>query len=228
MTRLAIGLGLLMAALGGCARAAPAPERPLLMLITGLPIVNGETFAIDSTGSPALTRLEQGFRIRPIGISDAGSLRGGKLLLMAQPRAQPAEALVDLDAWVRGGGKVVILADPRLEWPSERPLGDALRPPFEFADTGLLKHWGLTLEAPGARGEVRRKLGDADVIAASPGTLHADAASSCQVASDGLVADCSIGKGRATVIADADFLNVDRPAALDSFVALLQQLREKR
>lgn len=227
MTKRAVVVALLIAALSGCAQAE-APVRPTLLLITGLPIVTGETFALDATGSPALTRLEQDFRVRPIGVSDSASLQGSDLLLMAQPRAQPAEALVDLDQWVRDGGRVMILADPRLEWPSKRPLGDALRPPFEYADTGLLKHWGLTMSAPEPGREATRKLGDADSIAASPGTVRADPASPCLVAPDGLVADCSIGRGRATVIADADLLNVDSPAALDSFVALLQQLRKKR
>ena len=45
-------------------------------------------------------------------------------MLLAHPMAQTADALVDLDRWVRGGGRVLLLADPRLEWPSERPLGD--------------------------------------------------------------------------------------------------------
>ena len=62
---------------------------------------------------------------------------------MAQPLAQPAEDLVALDDWVRGGGRVLLLADPMLEWPSKRPLGDPLRPPPMFMDTGLLAHWGL-------------------------------------------------------------------------------------
>lgn len=210
MIKHAIGGALLLAALGGCARAA-SPARPILLLLTGLPIVTGEKFALDATGSPALTRLEQDFRVRPIAISDAGSLREGPLLLMAQPRAQPAEALVDLDGWVRRGGRVMILADPRLDWPSDRPLGDALRPPYDFPDTGLLKHWGLTLRAGGARG-----------------TLRADAGSMCRVASNELVATCAIGRGRAQIIADADFLNVDRPAQIDSFVAELQRLGADR
>ena len=214
MTKAGVAISLLLAALSGCARGAvppPPQEKPELLLISGLPIVTGEKFALDATGSPALTRLERDFRVRPIGVSDAVSLHGGTLLLMAQPRAQPAEALVDLDNWVRGGGKVMILADPRLEWPSERPLGDALRPPFDYADTGLLKHWGMTLDASGSRG-----------------TLHADAGAPCRTSPDGLIAHCEIGKGRAEVIADADQLNVEQPAALDSFVAELQRLARDR
>ena len=220
MRRSGISAALLLAALSGCARGAVPRDKPELLLITALPIVNGEKFALEAGGSPALTRLEQDFRVRPIGISDAASLRGGTLLLMAQPRAQTAEALVDLDHWVRGGGRVMILADPRLEWPSERPLGDALRPPFEYADTGLLKHWGLTLEAPTAAA--------AGTTAGSRGSLHAEAGATCQTSPDGLMATCTIGKGKAEVIADADQLNVDQPGELDSFVAELQRLARDR
>ena len=61
---------------------------------------------------------------------------------MAHPLAQTAENLVALDQWVRGGGRVLLLADPMLEWPSERPLGDPLRPPPMFMDTGLLAPLG--------------------------------------------------------------------------------------
>jgi hypothetical protein len=122
---------------------------------------------------------------------------------MAQPRAQPAEDLVALDDWVRKGGRVLILADPLLEWPSERPLGDPLRPPPMFADTGLLAHWGLRLDAPDERGPQRRELAGRQIVAVSPGSLFGR----CEVSRDRLVAHCRIGRGRATIVADADFLN---------------------
>ena len=212
--------------LAGCARAA-APEQPVLMLITGLPLVAGERFAVDAFGSPALTRLEQDFRVRPIGISDRASLGRGNLLLMAQPRAQPAEALVDLDRWVRAGGRVAILADPRLDWPSERPLGDALRPPSDFADTGLLAHWGLTLDAPAVAGAVARRLGNSTVMASSPGTLRRGAAGACAILNDGFVARCRIGKGTALIVADADFIN-GKGTNLDALAAALKALAQSR
>ena len=212
--------------LAGCARAA-TPEQPVLMLITGLPLVAGERFAVDAFGSPALTRLEQDFRVRPIGISDRASLGRGNLLLMAQPRAQPAEALVDLDRWVRAGGRVAILADPRLDWPSERPLGDALRPPSDFADTGLLAHWGLTLDAPAVAGAVARRLGNSTVMASSPGTLRRGAAGACAILNDGFVARCRIGKGTALIVADADFIN-GKGTNLDALAAALKALAQSR
>ena len=45
----------------------------------------------------------------PIAVADEKSLQGQRLLLMAHPRAQPAEVLVQLDKWVQGGGKILLL-----------------------------------------------------------------------------------------------------------------------
>ena len=107
---------------------------------------------------------------------------------------------------------MLLLADPMLVWPSERPLGDKLRPPLSFADTGLLQHWGVRLDAPEQPGPVERELGDATIVAGSPGTL---VSTQCAVESGGLVARCKVGEGRVTIVADADFLNVEGPGALD-------------
>ena len=181
-------------------------ERPTLALLTSLPLVFGESFGFDSGGSPALTRLEQNYNVQPIGVGDGASLAGQKYLLMAHPRAQPAEALVELDQWVRGGGRVLLLADPRLDWDSARPLGDRLRPPLSFADTGLLAHWGLTLSGPSAEGPVEVKVDDMAIVMVSPGMLSG---TRCRIVGDGLIARCRVGQGMATVIADADLLNVE-------------------
>ena len=200
----------------------PAPERPNLLLLTSLPLLFGEDFSLQGSGSPALNKLETRYRIVPISVTDKSGLRKGRLLLMAHPPAQTAENLVTLDAWVRGGGRVLLLADPLLEWPSERPLGDPLRPPPMFMDTGLLAHWGLRLDAPDERGPALRELGKFDVVAASPGRL----AGGCAISADALVAHCRIGSGQATVVADADILDVDRlgPRAEHNLDGVLQEL----
>ncbi len=190
-----------------------AAQKPKLALLTSLPLIFAESFSLQSGGSPALERLEQYYEVDAIGVSDGASLAGQSLLLMAHPRAQPAEALVDLDAWVRAGGRLVLLADPRLDWHSERPLGDALRPPPDFADTGLLAHWGLTLEGPTVDGPALRPVGGHEVLFVSPGRLSSHGA--CQIGDGGLIARCRIGRGVATVIADADFLNLGGPGAID-------------
>ena len=186
---------------------APA-DRPTLALLTSLPLIFGESFGLDGGGSPVLSRLEERYNVLAIGVADGPSLKGHRLLLMAHPRAQPAAVLVELDQWVRNGGHVLLLADPKLDWPSERPLGDKLRPPPAFADTGLLKHWGLTLEAPPMDSE------------STAGRLSGNA---CRIDDDGLVAHCKIGRGEATVVADADFLKVDEAGA-DNLNLLIDEL----
>lgn len=219
-------LGLLAAlvfpSVGGCTGSEPAQEevtprppeqRPTLALLTSLPLVFGESFGLDGGGSPALTRIELRYNVVPIGVADAKSLANRKLLLMAHPRAQPAEVLVDLDQWVRQGGRVLLLADPKLDWPSELPLGDKLRPAPAFADTGLLKHWGLKLAGPAA-GETAGRL---------IGREH------CQMTDDGVVARCRIGRGNATIIGDADFINVESSDDndLDLLIAELARLETR-
>ena len=180
-------------------------EKPVLMLLTTLPLLFSEEFTLEGGGSQALTALETRYRVVPIGTTDAASLKQGRLLLLAHPLAQTSDSLVELDRWIRAGGKVLLLADPTLAWPSELPLGDKRRPPPSFADTGLLKHWGLTLGAPAPSGPRRRTIAGNEIVTVSSGRL----AGSCEIESGGFVARCAIGKGRAVLIADADFLNVE-------------------
>jgi len=188
--------------LAGCGKAEPADKQPLKYL-SPLPILFAQQFALEPPSSPVRDALERDYRIEPIAIADKASLGPPGLLLMAQPRAQTAEALVDLDRWVRAGGRVLLLADPRLEWPTERPLGDPGAPPPQFADTGLLRHWGLTLFQP-EQGE-------------TAGTFDSAKGGPCTVDDGGEVARCVIGKGKATVMADADFLRGDGgPARLSA------------
>ena len=197
-------------------------HRPTLLLLTSLPLVFGEGFSLQRNGSPVLRALETRYRVIPISVTDPPELAKGKMLLMAQPLAQPAEDLVALDEWVRRGGRVLLLADPMLEWPSERPLGDPLRPPAMFMDTGLLAHWGLRLDAPDERGPKRLELGRYEVETVSPGQL----AGGCGISPDRLLAHCHIGNGRATIVADADLLDVERlgSGASNNFEAVLEEL----
>ena len=183
----------------------PIAERPTLMLLTSLPLVFGEDFSLQGGGSPALARLQGRYNGVSISVASASELAKGQFLIMAQPPAQTAENLVALDSWVRNGGRGLLLADPMLEWPSKLPLGDPLRPSPSFADTGLLAHWGLRLDAPEQRGLQSRKLGRFTVTTASPGSLTGR----CGIQNDRLVARCRIGTGEVEVIADADLLNVD-------------------
>jgi hypothetical protein len=202
-------LALLAAAVVALSRK-PA-EKPVLLLLTTLPILFGDGFALDAAPSPVLAALEETYRIVPIDVTDPPSLERGALLLMAQPRAQSPSNLVALDTWVRGGGGLLLFADPRLDWESEAPLGDLTRPPPMFADTGLVGHWGLRLDAPEAPG--------------SPGRL-VKTGGTCTIERDGLVARCQLGKGQAIVVADADLLDpATGSAGLDLTHSLLDSLQ---
>ena len=184
----------------------PRSDRPVLLLLTSLPVMFGEEFSLDAAGSPLLDALETRYRVQAIATTSPSELAHGRLLLMAQPLAQPAENLVALDQWVRGGGKVLLLADPLLEWADHRALGDVTRPPPMFSDTGLLGHWGLTLDTPEARGEQPSEIGGEPVTAISPGRLSGE----CALSGDGLVARCRLGNGEAVIVADADFVDWNR------------------
>lgn len=234
LTTFAVIVGAI-ALVAGLSRRAPASlpprppnQQPVLLLLTNLPLMFGEQFSVQQNGSAALKALQTRYRVIPISVSDPPELAKGRLLLMAQPQAQPAEDLVALDAWVRGGGRLLLLADPLLEWPSERPLGDPMRAPTMFADTGLLAHWGLRLDAPDERGAKMGKLGGYGVVMDSPGALFGK----CEISSDRLVARCRVGRGRATVVADADLLDASRLGRqasrnLDGLMSELAELEQK-
>jgi len=83
----------------------------------------------------------------------------------------------------------------------------------------------LRLDSPDEAGPRTQKLGGLEIMTASPGTLHGR----CAISPDRLLADCAVGKGRALVVADADFIGVehlDGPTDrnLDSLLLLLEQL----
>ena len=221
---LAIAL-LAAGALAFAGRQRPAPDRPTLLMLTSLPILFSEEFSLEGGGSLALQALETRYRVRPISVTSVAELGRNRLLLLAHPPAQTAENLVALDGWVRAGGRVLLLADPMLEWPSSRPLGDPLRPAPMFADTGLLARWGLRLDAPDEAGPKTQTLAGREIMTASPGTLHGR----CRISASRLMADCAIGKGRAIIVADADFIGVEQldgpvDRNLDALLATLDDL----
>ena len=208
---LAAVIALLLSCRDATPAKAPAEAKPELYLLTPLPIVWSENFGLEQPGSPVLQSLEQDYRVRAIDLPS--QLPEGALLLAAQPRALPAEELVALDEWVRRGGRLVLLADPVLEWGSDLPLGDKRRAPTAFADTGLLQHWDLRLDAPDERGPRQSTIAGRQVLTASPGTLVLTGGD-CTIADAGLTARCRPGAGQALIIADADFANVG-PDGLD-------------
>ncbi len=210
-----IAAALFAAMLGACREeAAPAQAtKPIVHVLTSLPLLFEEGFGLEPAKGEAANFLRDHYRLEPIDLPS--ELPKDGVLLAAQPRALPAEELVALDEWVRDGGKLLLLADPLLEWASKGPLGDRLRPPVSFADTGLLAHWGLRLDAPDQQGVSYDQMNGA-VAFISPGTL-VKVGGDCAIEEGGWKALCQLGKGHVAIIADADFLNVEAIRATGGF-----------
>ena len=126
---------------------------------------------------------------------------------------------------------MVLLADPWLGWESQRPLGDTLRPPFTYPDTGLLQHWGLRLTRPARLNEQKVDLAGEQVTMEGVGNLERSSPA-CRLIAEEVAVTCKIGKGRVTVVADADWALsgmrgsglVDHPENRTALARLLQQI----
>lgn len=213
-------------ALAGCARPSSPPT---LGLFTSLPILwseaDGVSAQIAVPAKPHWARpvLEDGRRLVPLdtllhpqGLND---------LVMAQPRPlEPAEN-VALDAWVRGGGRLLLFADPLLTGESRFPLGDPRRPADTVLLGPILAHWGLVLREPVETGETAGTL--FPVRSAGELALLPDAPQMCRIEQAGLIAQCRIGKGTALIVADAALLEpAEGPAAARAARALRLLMRQ--
>ncbi len=186
------------------ATAAPAT------ILTGLPLRwSGGTdiaamIAEGTQDDPALARLEAAGPVRLVdSLIDQPPLPGGALLL-AHPRALAPRELVAIDAFVRRGGRAVILADALSGWPTRHPLGDPRNPPVTSLLTPLLDHWGVVLGAAESRPAA---------VVADGGRLHLFSAGrfdrlppACRSFAGGQIAFCRIGEGTVWLVGDADLL----------------------
>jgi hypothetical protein len=193
--------------------------RPILGLSTTLPLYWGEGEIGDvmmrtATPLPAYERLSERYDIRLIDGFKASTLKPIRQMILAQPRALSPSEFTAIDAWVRGGGQLLLLADPALQWESIYPLGDKRRPLFSSLLSPLLAHWGLELElrlGDDENAETVIDVKDLAIRTATPGAWHAKSgeARDCVIAANAIIARCKIGKGSAILIADADLLNAE-------------------
>lgn len=190
------------------ADVAKADSRPVVAVLSGPRLFGLRANALNGfVAAPLWRLLDRRFALRPFDALDPAAMAKVRTLLIVQPRQLFPEELVALDAWVRGGGRAVILADPDLRWADARPLGDPLRAPSASLLGPILAHWGLALTADG-RGDVdRRFLGDGYLLQTLGAGHWRTFSPHCAVGEGGLVARCRIGKGVAILVADADFAN---------------------
>jgi hypothetical protein len=220
-TRIAILGSLIALALGAGAWAVTraTADKPALGLMTSLPIYWAEIDdigeALDQKQQPhwARTALERDYDLRPLDTLAPGKGGLGDLdnLLLAQPRPLTGAENVALDDWVRGGGHALIFADPLLTDDSRFAIGDRRRPQDVVLLSPILRRWGLELQFDPDQGDGERTkaLGGEALPVNQSGDLvpvQGSAPSDCTILAHGLVADCTIGKGRALVVADAALL----------------------
>jgi hypothetical protein len=204
----------------GYFRAADNNVKPAIALMTTLPLRWSEgnlTAALDPNIKPsgAYSRLAKIYKIDLLDNLDSLKPKRPTVLVLAQSRALAPQELVRLDNWVRDGGRLLVLADPALSWESNYPLGDNRRPLFTSMLSPLFVHWGLDLVLPmnaDTSTEVRR-INGLSVRMPTPGAWQLRSgrgAAVCTISAQGVLADCSIGKGKAYMVADADLLNEEQ------------------
>lgn len=188
--------------------------------MTSLPIIWGESGSLEAIlsgaaqPSPIYTYWQNHYEVEPVDSLQDLLISDPDIVLLAQPPAMDPADIADLDSWVRQGGDVIILADPLLVWPSELPIGDVRRPLSSSLIGPLLNHWGLELTVADDQSfqplDVEWDGIHFTVLAVGAFALVGDRATEnvqCRINAIGLIAQCQVGKGRAILVSDADFIN---------------------
>lgn len=213
--------------------SAPA-GLPSLGLLGSVPIYWGEAAdfsgLIDGSAHTHWARalLEEQFALSPIDFLSPEALAGFDFLFLAQPRALAASENVDLDNWVREGGRLLLFADPMMTGESRFSLGDRRRPQDVTLLSPVLSHWGLDMQFDENQpaGLRMADAGDQDIPVNLAGKLVGREAGSCTVAANEVIARCVLGQGDVLVVADAAILDLagPYPNAQAGLNALLAQI----
>ncbi len=198
--------------------------REQLGLMTSLPIYWDDGAAFDDLVSGKAQKpwvrelLETRYKIAPLdtlapanaGMGDApatdplGALR---FLIIVQPRGLSPQDNVALDEWVRAGGHLLYVLDPMLTGSYAVPLGDPRHPTMIGMLPPVLPRWGIQMEfterQPFEVHAVKMAFGPVPVMMGGKIVLTQAGQKHCQLDGEGLLADCRIGKGRVTLLADA-------------------------
>jgi hypothetical protein len=237
--------GPLLAALllAACGDSSPANEathrpKPTLGLMSSLPILwsGNDAFAALAGGGEraqhwAVATLEEDYRLDPLDTLLPEALAQVDVLLLAQPRILTPAENVALDDWVRGGGRALVLADPRLVGEYDLPLGDPRRPLETAMLSPILARWGLELVQDPAAQRLRTvSVGAAEMAVADAGQFRpfTTGSATCRMVFESLGALCAVGKGQVVLLADATLLEDTvggdgSPAALRALLGMTRE-----
>lgn len=219
--------------LAGCSEASPAAEqsiastqaKPRLGLISSLPLYwpQGTDFsqllAADAPIPWQRGVLEQEYdlvlldTLSPIDEGATGSefdpLEGLDRIAVIQPRGLAPSDNVAVDAWVREGGKLLLVLDPLLTGEYEAPLGSPQRPVDSALIPPIVARWGLAVSVEERDafedGFYEVPIADSKLVVGHPGTIAIEDpdAADCSILSRGVMARCMVGKGTVLLLADA-------------------------
>jgi hypothetical protein len=170
----------------------------------------------ESAPDPVVARLAELGQLTFVDNIAQLQAAGPDVAILIQPRALSPDELVRLDNWVRAGGRLLLFADPALQWPSSLPLGDPQRPLFTSMLSPILAHWGLDLALPmdATEATVEASFRDFRLAFVAPGIWQAgggkDANGQCRIDRAAFVAECRPGKGQVLLVADADLLHSEQ------------------
>lgn len=216
-------LALVMAGIAGLGLNRTARGTEPVGLFTTLPILWAESpdlsAALDPAAAPHWARavLAKAGPVVPLdtlaGAPGAGPLKRVRRLVLAQPRVLSPQENVALDEWVRGGGQLLLLADPALTAHSDFAIADPRRPQAVALLSPILGRWGLELRFAEDQvlGEARREVLGMDVPVNLPGHFVTEGQANCRLWAEGLAVTCAIGRGRVVALADAAVLEGDDP-----------------
>lgn len=210
--------------LGWAVLSRPAEPKQPLGLFTSLPIIWGEGEADAGRLSDLLAADRPPHRVKTV-LSTLGPLvpldtleRLGpdlKRLVIAQPRPLSPVENVALDDWVRGGGQLLLVADPMLTAHSAFAVGDPRRPQDVVLLSPILRRWGLELTFDEGQPAGLRAVavnGPAMPVDLAGAWRSSDPA--CTLEGESLLAICKIGRGRVLALADAEVLSAEDPEAV--------------
>ncbi|WP_424770806.1 ABC transporter [Pontixanthobacter sp.] len=132
-----------------------------------------------------------------------------RYLLLAQPAALPPADLVALDSWVRGGGRLLLFADPLLTEETGFGLGDRRRPQDMATISPLINRLGLTETFDIAQSAQPSAVTFGNIVLPvhKYGLFTArNDVRPCAITSGGVIAQCEVGRGRAIIVLDAHLL----------------------
>ncbi|WP_271077148.1 ABC transporter [Aurantiacibacter sp. MUD61] len=210
------------------------PARPQLALMGTIPIYWGEADGMgdlirgEAHAHWARDVIEEHAQPIPLDYLTPEALAPFNMLLMAQPRGLTAEENVALDAWVRGGGRLLLFADPMMTGESRFHIGDRRRPQDVALLSPILTHWGLELWLDDTQDEGLYHIdpnGDPIPVNMAGTWRSVGEARDCVIEQDDLLARCAIGGGEVLLVADAALLDIMGPydGATTAFDRLLTQ-----